>query len=640
MMMARGEQYLKSLELPEALHRRIFCRVPPSPQSRPASEEDEKGDKKDENKKQAPSKFVLYLPTVVLRKRHNAGFAFACRVANHYQVPVVVLATILDDQHLSQKPLSPISMTARRLAFTLEALQDCCQQWENHGAAVAIRIHGPKCRNPHHLTMIAKKYPIAVVNDEPFVNPYRTYLRRVTIACQSARIPCYSVDGSTTVPPKSILRLSTNQQSVPPGDFKFDGAPNKAWIWEKQTNPNRKLHVNHVVKDGHLNAPELDIKLPSGSFLRGNDANDSSIESVVNTLSAEWNKPNLSGPGQRPWTVSELMDIRDIKKWVMTSWPGADTSVSPCHQTNGSFKTAQERWEYFRDSRLKTYAKKRNNICDPHAVSRMSCYLNLGILSVFDVVHDVWEVAARRTGCSGARKYLDEVIKWREIGYVHTFASPNYHSVDSIPRWSRTFLERQHEQQSFGRSNNYAYQDLESSSTNDATWNAMQTYLVETGELHNNARMTWGKTVVHWQSSRCDPADVLWQLICLNDRYALDGLSPPSYAGILWCFGWCDKPGAGGSLTTKWAYRYRKGADGFEEAKEFLYQSPIVPKKKNIAARTNSSPLSTAKKPRLFDKEKEHGEKIAKSPSILNFFSPVQKKESESSKGTFKNVVG
>ena len=511
-----AEQFLKSLSLPEALHQRIFCRVQPPADNNKIDDTDV-----DDNRITNQQSFVLYLPTVVLRRRHNPAFAFECRLANHYRVPVIVLCTVLDDHHLSRKPSNPISMTARRLAFTLEALQDCVQEWENHGAGVAIRVHGPQSRTPHHLTLIHKS--LAVVSDESFVDPYRTYLRKVTIACQSAKVPCFSVDGSTTVAPKSKLHLSSSQ--FIPGDFLFQGAPSKAWIWEKKTIPYRKTQINRIVQYGHLDAPDLDVKLPSDFFLRESHNTDETIE----TLSSQWNKPNLSSPGQRPWTVSELLNIKDLKDWVMTSWPGADTSIPPCRQTHGSTTSAQERWEYFRDNQLKDYAKRRNQIVDPHAVSRISCYLNLGILSIFDVVDDVWQVMATRKGYSkGGQKFLDEVIKWREIGYAHTFASPTYHSVDAIPTWAQNYLERQHQQQQqiAGSKNNkgYTYNELESATTNDETWNAMQRYLVETGELHNNARMTWGKTVVHWQSLEVDPSEVLWQLCCLNGLHWMDYL--------------------------------------------------------------------------------------------------------------------
>ena len=53
------------------------------------------------------------------------------------------------------------------------------------------------------------------------------------------------------------------------------------------------------------------------------------------------------------------------------------------------------------------------------------------------------------------------------------------------------------------------------------------------GELHNNARMTWGKAFIGWAS----PAEALAALIRCNHRFALDGCGPCSYGGILWC-GW------------------------------------------------------------------------------------------------------
>lgn len=77
------------------------------------------------------------------------------------------------------------------------------------------------------------------------------------------------------------------------------------------------------------------------------------------------------------------------------------------------------------------------------------------------------------------------------------------------------------------------------------------------------------KTVVHWQKS-VPVSELLQHMSCLNDRYALDGLSPPSYAGLLWCLGWCDKPGSGGSISAKPAWKYRVGAEGFVQAKKAL----------------------------------------------------------------------
>jgi hypothetical protein len=117
----------------------------------------------------------------------------------------------------------------------------------------------------------------------------------------------------------------------------------------------------------------------------------------------------------------------------------------------------------------------------------------------------------------------------------------------------------------------YSIEAIETGTTGDETWDAMQKYLIETGELHNNARMTWGKTMLHWLRIDHPLAAVLYTMVHINDRYALDGLSPPSYAGLLWCFGWCDKPANGqGAISEKPAYRYRQGPCGFDVAKQAL----------------------------------------------------------------------
>jgi len=51
--------------------------------------------------------------------------------------------------------------------------------------------------------------------------------------------------------------------------------------------------------------------------------------------------------------------------------------------------------------------------------------------------------------------------------------------------------------------------------------------------------MLWGKKVIEWQRSY----EMAFELIVhLNNKYALDGRDPSSYAGILWCFGKHDRP--------------------------------------------------------------------------------------------------
>jgi deoxyribodipyrimidine photo-lyase len=57
--------------------------------------------------------------------------------------------------------------------------------------------------------------------------------------------------------------------------------------------------------------------------------------------------------------------------------------------------------------------------------------------------------------------------------------------------------------------------------------------------MHNYVRMLWGKRVIEWQPTYESAFAILEHL---NNKYALDGRDPNSYAGILWCFGKHDRP--------------------------------------------------------------------------------------------------
>lgn len=111
----------------------------------------------------------------------------------------------------------------------------------------------------------------------------------------------------------------------------------------------------------------------------------------------------------------------------------------------------------------------------------------------------------------------------------------------------------------------------------------------------------------------------------MNDRFALDGVSPPSYGGVLWCFGWQDKPSSGNKISEKPAHRYRTGPQGFEQAKEALYSH----KQTTMATINTLDAFLVTKRSRSEDDTVEGARK--KSPSkpspqsktSLSYFSPV-----------------
>jgi hypothetical protein len=179
------------------------------------------------------------------------------------------------------------------------------------------------------------------------------------------------------------------------------------------------------------------------------------------------------------------------------------------------------------------------------------------------------------------------------------------------------------QQQQVRRTDRLTFEQLSTASTGDEVWDAMQGYLIDTGELHNNARMTWGKTVVHWQAKHVPASEMLHQLVCLNDRYALDGLSPPSYFGLLWCAGFQDKPSTSTGqqlISTKWASQYRQGSAGFEEAMSKLYDDDTKNVNKNGYDQTSQR---LTKKMRLDSSNDDHGSSRKNTKSILSYFLPA-----------------
>lgn len=206
-----------------------------------------------------------------------------------------------------------------------------------------------------------------------------------------------------------------------------------------------------------------------------------------------------------------------------------DHSVGPVPDTEGGSKAAEARWHAFLAGPIDAYARDRNDAALP-ATSRMSAYLHFGMIPPVRVARE-----ARARGGEGAEKFLDELLVWRELAYHWCRHEPLHATMKAVPAWARETLAA------------HAADDraliprdrLARGATGVRLWDLAQRSLVVHGELHNNLRMTWGKAIPQWTAS---PQDALDTLIELNDRYALDGGDPSSYAGLLWCLGLFDRP--------------------------------------------------------------------------------------------------
>ncbi len=236
----------------------------------------------------------------------------------------------------------------------------------------------------------------------------------------------------------------------------------------------------------------------------------------------------------RPFDLSTLpfqpIELQTADLPELVSRCEIDHSVGPVVDTQGGSKAGYARWNQFLQTGLGCYADRRNNAL-VDGVSRMSAYLHYGMVSPLRIARE-----AAAINSAGSEKYLDELLIWRELAYAFCHHRADHDQWSALPEWAQATLQTH---TADPRPALYAWEQLARAQTNDAFWNAAQTSLLRQGELHNNVRMTWGKTILNWTKL---PQDALKLLIDLNHRYALDGRDPASFGGLLWCLGQFDRP--------------------------------------------------------------------------------------------------
>jgi photolyase PhrII len=208
-----------------------------------------------------------------------------------------------------------------------------------------------------------------------------------------------------------------------------------------------------------------------------------------------------------------------------------DHSLPPVAGTPGGTDAGYRRWTDFLADGLGKYHRLRNDATLPHGVSRMSPYLHYGCVSPFRIAREALE-----QGGSGAEKFLDELLTWRELSHHFCHLSDSLESLDAIPDWAVRTLQ-EHRPAEPGRT--YDWETLLRGRTGEPLWDLAQRSLLRRGELHNNVRMSWGKAFLPWAPR---PERALKLMIDLNHRLALDGNDPNSYGGLLWCLGQFDRP--------------------------------------------------------------------------------------------------
>ncbi len=290
----------------------------------------------------------------------------------------------------------------------------------------------------------------------------------------------------------------------------------------------QKVETPIVCVDTACVVPMLLVQQAHTRAFKFRDATERLYEERISRV---WQELNLE---VRPYDQEALcfnaIDLQTADIAALVSKCEIDHSIGPVIDTQGGSSAGYERWNKFKSNGLSKYVRQRNNALTD-GVSRMSAYLHYGTVSPLRLAREAAEIDN-----AGSKKYLDELLIWRELAYAFCFHRDDHDQWTAIPNWAQATLEAH---ASDKREAVYAWEQLARAQTNDKFWNAAQTSLLRHGELHNNVRMTWGKAILNWTES---PQQALKFMVDLNHRYALDGRDPASYGGLLWCLGQFDRP--------------------------------------------------------------------------------------------------
>jgi deoxyribodipyrimidine photo-lyase len=210
-----------------------------------------------------------------------------------------------------------------------------------------------------------------------------------------------------------------------------------------------------------------------------------------------------------------------------------DHSVKPSTMFHGGSLEARRRLRSFLKTRLRRYARERNEP-SAHSTSELSPYLHFGHISSLEVAIAAQEYARKHKLI--ADEFLEELIVRRELAFNFTRHSPDYHSLACLPDWARRTLQRH---ASDPRNPCFTCEQMERAETYDDLWNATQKELLLRGKIHGYYRMYWGKKIIEWAKTH---EEALRIMLYLHDKYALDGRDPNTYTNVLWCFGLHDRP--------------------------------------------------------------------------------------------------
>lgn len=213
----------------------------------------------------------------------------------------------------------------------------------------------------------------------------------------------------------------------------------------------------------------------------------------------------------------------------------------------GGESIAIHKLETFIARDLDNYALLKN---DPGRgkTSGLSPYLHFGQISPITVA-----LAILKYPGESARVFLDELLVRRELSMNYVHYNPQYDQYAGLPAWALVSLEAHRRDP---REYRYELSQLEAGQTHDPYWNGAQKELVRTGIMQGYMRMYWGKKILEWTE---EPDQGFQIALRLQNKYALDGRDPNTYAGVAWCFGKHDRPWSERAIFGKVRYMNEAG---------------------------------------------------------------------------------
>lgn len=446
-----------------------------------------------------PGQCIVYWMISARRTQWNHGLEHAIEIANEKNLPLVVVEPLA---------LNHGWVNDRSHTFVIQGMLDNKNAFEDSPITYIPYVESRLKEGKGLLEEWMNNADTLVIDDFPTYHPRRV----LEIAIKMAKCEIHCVDSNGFIALRSEDRAFTTAYSL-----------------------RRHLHktiLTHMQEFPHPNPISLGQNLP-----RFDKKISGEIFSQSNT----------------PFTSDEL--IENIGKGKEAginalSTLEIDHTVSPVVKTLGGALAAQLCWDNFLENKLMNYSEERNKP-ESKGSSGLSPYLHFGHISIHHILSDIfqkhsWDISeiilpnnGRRAGWwnlpSDVEGFLDQIITWRDLGFLHCTNVENHDHFDSLPEWAKHSLKIH---QNDPRPYIYSFDEFENAKTHDDLWNAAQIQLRKDGIIHNYLRMLWGKKILEWSPT---PEIAMEYMLALNDKWALDGRDPNSYTGIGWVLGKFDR---------------------------------------------------------------------------------------------------